>query len=181
MVGIKKIAILVVIIFLIYVWNIYLNKNEKHFFNKQVVDNSFNKIINLKQEQYNLGMHSPYVFQFELTQENKGIIDKIIKRHHLKRETRIPYIIKNTPFIIDKLDIDLYKLMKKYPFYIILYEAKHEAGERVLIVTDHKIVFHTTGFVDKDRLEKVGYWYDDKNKLQGLVDKSMLYGVHGVD
>lgn len=66
--------------------------------------------------------------------------------------------------------------MKKYPFYIILYESKYDGGERILIITDTKLIFHTTGFVDKDEVEKVGYWYDD-GELKGLVDKSKLYGT----
>ena len=166
------------IVLLISIWHFSSKTNREYFFNKQVLGNSYEKVINVEQKQYNLGMHSPYVFQFELTKKNQDIIDKMIEKHHLKRETRIPYIVKNTPFIIDELNINLYQLMKQYPFYLILYETDYDSGERILIVTDDKIIFHTTGFVEGNRLKKVGYWYDENRTLQGVVDKSLLYGVY---
>jgi hypothetical protein len=154
-------------ILLLYLYNIDIKSNSRYFFNKQVLDNGFDKVFNLQYKQYNLGMHSPYVFQFYLKKESsKEVIDKIIKQHHLNKETRIPYIVENTSFVIDELEIDLYKLMKKYPFYIILYETKDDSGEKILIVTDDRIIFHTTGYMDKTKVKKVGYWYDANHDLQ---------------
>ena len=171
MVKLKKVAILLIAIGLsLYGWRLYINQNKKYFFNKQVSEGIFDKVNNLEFAQYNLGLHSPYVFQFKVAKQDRKVIDDIIRKQHLKREKRIPPIVKQTPFIVDKLGIDLYELMKKYPFYLILYQTKYDSGERILIVTDDKIIFHTTGFVDKDRLRKVGYWYDENYQLTKVSD-----------
>jgi len=162
--------ILIILIILIFIYSIFIVAShyyEQRMFNNHVIENSLNKINILSYNKYDLGMHSPFVFKFKIKKNRDDLIKKIIEKYHLKKENRIPYIIKKTPFIIKEEDINLFELMKKYPFYIILYETKYDSGERILIIVDNYIIFHSTGYAYKEDIANYGYWYNDDNELKG--------------